>query len=183
MSDTAWLELLAFSGLAAITCVSALITALSRNIVRSAFALLGTFGGVAGLYAFLAADFVMAAQLLIYVGGILVLILFAVLLTQKIGAVHITNKSVGLAAGLPLAGLVFLVLASVAVTTPWPQAAGAGVQATTGPIGDALLSRYLLPFELVSVLLLMALVGAVILARREVRRGEQDEPREAGGKA
>ncbi len=180
MSDTAWLELLAFSGLAAITCVSALITALSRNIVRSAFALLGTFGGVAGLYAFLAADFVMAAQLLIYVGGILVLILFAVLLTQKIGAVQISNRSIGLCAGLPLGALVFAVLASVTVTTPWQTAEHAGVQATTALIGDALLSRYLLPFELVSVLLLVALVGAVVLARREVRRRERGEPAPSG---
>ena len=183
--ETAPVDLTMFTVISAVICASALLCALSKNIVRSAFALLGAFGGVAGLYAFLSADFVMAVQLLVYVGGILVLILFAVLLTQKIGEVHITNRSVGLYAGLPLAGLVFAVLASVAVTTPWPRATSSAVQATTGLIGDALLSRYLLPFELVSVLLLVALVGAVILARREVRRSEQDEPapQDAGGKA
>src|SRR2546430_13484712 len=70
--------------IALITVVSAGMVAFSRNIIYSAFSLLGTFGGVAGLYVFLGADFVAAVQLLIYVGGILILILFAVMLTHRI---------------------------------------------------------------------------------------------------
>ena len=166
---TAAVDLTVFTALSAVICASALLCALSRNIVRSAFALLGTFGGVAALYGFLSADFVMAAQLLIYVGGILVLILFAVLLTQKIGAVHVTNRSVGLAAGAGLGLVVFGLLVSVALRTPWPTAGAVRPSPTTARIGDALLSDFLLPFELVSVLLLLALIGAVLLARREVR--------------
>jgi len=79
--------------IALITVVSAGMVAFSRNIIYSAFSLLGTFMGVAGLYVFLGADFVAAVQLLIYVGGILVLILFAVMLTHRITDVQITNRA------------------------------------------------------------------------------------------
>src|SRR5947209_19075638 len=92
-----------FYMLAGVVVLSALGVALAPNILYSAFALLGTLGGVAGLYLFLGADFVGIAQLLIYVGGILVLILFAVLLTNKIGEVNISNLSSGLMVGLPAA--------------------------------------------------------------------------------
>jgi len=180
--ETAPVDLTLFTVISAVICASALLCALSRNIVRSAFALFGAFGGVAGLYAFLSADFVMAAQLIIYVGGILVLILFAVLLTQKIGAVHVTNRSIGLAAGVPLALVIFGLLTAVALRTPWPLAKPGVPGPTTAPIGDALLSEYLLPFELVSVLLLLALIGAVMLARREVR-GDGEAAPDAGGDA
>ncbi len=78
---------------AIVTVGSALMVAFSRNIIYSAFSLLGTFAGVAGLYVFLGADFVAAVQLLIYVGGILILILFAVMLTHRITDVEITNRA------------------------------------------------------------------------------------------
>src|SRR5713226_907273 len=81
--------------IAIVTVGSAAIVAFSRNIIYSAFSLLGTFAGVAGLYVFLGADFVAAVQLLIYVGGILVLILFAVMLTHRITDVQITNRAAG----------------------------------------------------------------------------------------
>src|SRR5262249_62151519 len=81
--------------IAAVTVVSAAGVAFSRNIVYSAFAVMGAFMGVAGLYVLLAADFVAVIQVLIYVGGILVLTLFAVMLTHRIGDVRISNRSVG----------------------------------------------------------------------------------------
>src|SRR5260221_12086419 len=82
--------------LAGVVVVSGAGLAVAPNILYSAFSLLGTLAGVAGLYLYLGADFVGIAQLLIYVGGILVLILFAVLLTNRIGEMNITNLSTGL---------------------------------------------------------------------------------------
>ncbi len=154
--------------LAGLAVVSALGVALSRNILYSGFALLGALLGVAGLYFFVGADFLGAAQLLIYVGGILVLILFAVLLTNKIGEVKVSNRSVGLVAGGAGAALLAGMLIQVALGTRWPLIEEA-VAPTTARLGDALLSDYLLPFELASLVLLMALVGAMVIARRAAK--------------
>ena len=170
--ETLPVDLMVFQALAGVVCLCSLVTAVSSDIVRSAFALLGTFGGVAGLYAFMGADFLMATQLLIYVGGILVLILFAVLLT---------NKSVGLPQGALLALIVAGLISKVAIETTWPVGpADATPNPTSAKIGDAFLTDYLLPFELASVVLLVALIGAVILARREVR---SDQAGDTGGSA
>ena len=179
--ETLPVDLMVFQALAGVVCLCSLVTAVSTDIVRSAFALLGTFGGVAGLYAFMGADFLMATQLLIYVGGILVLILFAVLLTHKIKGLNVTNKSVGLPQGALLALIVAGLISKVAIETTWPLGpADAAPNPTSAKIGDAFLTDYLLPFELVSVVLLVALIGAVILARREVRG---DPPVDTGGAA
>src|SRR6516164_6410132 len=109
-----------FYMLASVVVVSAAGVALAPNILYSAFALLGTLAGVAGLYLYLGADFVGIAQLLIYVGGILVLILFAVLLTNRIGEMNITNLSAGLMVGAPAAVAVIVLVARAATQTPWP---------------------------------------------------------------
>src|ERR687892_1893948 len=99
---------------AIITIGSALMVALSRNIIYSAFSLLGTFAGVAGLYIFLGADFVAAVQVLIYVGGILILILFAVMLTHRITDVQITNRAAGRIPALLVTGtLIYLLIDAV----------------------------------------------------------------------
>jgi NADH-quinone oxidoreductase subunit J len=112
-----------FAGIALLTVVSAAWVAFSRNIVHSAFALLGTFFGVAGLYVFLSADFLAVVQALVYVGGILVLILFAVMLTGKIGDVKVSNRSAGVLPGLLLLVLLLGLLGALVLATPW-QVAG-----------------------------------------------------------
>src|SRR5438552_1257694 len=108
-----------FYTLSAIILVSAGGVALAPNILYSAFALLGTLGGVAGFYLLLGADFVGIAQLLIYVGGILVLILFAVLLTNKIGELKLTNLSSGVMVAAPAALVLLAMLLKVAAGTAW----------------------------------------------------------------
>src|SRR5438445_13641317 len=95
---------------ALITVGSAAMVAFSRNIIYSAFSLLGAFGGVAGIYVFLGADFVAAVQLLIYVGGILVLVLFAVMLTHRITDVEITNRAAGRLPALLAIGIFIFLL-------------------------------------------------------------------------
>lgn len=153
--------------LAAVVVVSAAGVALLRNILYSAFALLGTLAGVAGLYLYLGADFIGVAQLIIYIGGILVLLLFAVLLTNRIGEVRISNASAGLFVGAPPAIALFALCARAALRTPWPTTEAVPAP-MTARIGEAFLHELLLPFELASLVLLMALVGAMVIARRAV---------------
>lgn len=158
-----------FYFIALITVVSAGMVAFSRNIIYSAFSLLGTFMGVAGIYIFLGADFVAAAQVLIYVGGILVLILFAVMLTHRITDVAITNRAAGRIPALLIVGvLVFLLIQTIKETT-WVTAKELVYAPTTATIGDQFLEQYLLPFELASVILLAAMIGAVALSRKEIK--------------
>ena len=108
--------------IAIITVGSAAMVAFSRNIIYSAFSLLGTFMGVAGIYIFLGADFVAAVQVLIYVGGILVLILFAVMLTHRITDVQVTNRSAGRIPALIVAGVLAYLLIENALDTPCVKA-------------------------------------------------------------
>ncbi len=158
--------------LSAVVVISAAGVALAPNILYSAFALLGTLAGVAGLYLYLGADFLGIAQLLIYVGGILVLILFAVLLTNRIGEMNITNISTGLMVGAPAAIAVIALVSRVAMQTQWPEVEGVAAP-TTQRLGDAFLREYLMPFEFVSLVLLLALVGAMIVARRAAKEGDR----------
>ncbi len=161
--------------LASVVLISSVGVALAPNILYSAFSLLGTLAGIAGLYLYLGADFVGIVQLLIYVGGILVLILFAVLLTNKIGEVRLSNLSAGLSLGVPASVALFALLARVATSTQWPlteEAAAPG----TARLGDAFLREHLLPFELASLILLMALVGAMVIARRAAKEESRSVP-------
>ena len=169
-----------FYGLSALVLGGAAGVAFSRNILRSAFLLLATLGGTAGLYLFLGADFVGVTQLLVYVGGILVLLLFAVLLTGRIGDVAATNRAVGRDVALPIALLVGLFLVTVVATTPW-RLTEALATPTTARLGDGLLNEYLLPFELISLVLLMALVGAMVVARRSAVAGPSGPPAMSSG--
>src|SRR5271168_2464984 len=93
-----------FYALAALTVGSSMLVAFSRNIVHSTFSLLGAFMGVVGIYILLAADFVAMVQLLVYVGGILVVTLFAVMLTQGIADVTVSNRTVGTVPALVTVG-------------------------------------------------------------------------------
>lgn len=158
-----------FALIAAVTVGSAMMVAFSRNIIYSAFSLLGTFAGVAGLYVFLGADFVAAVQLLIYVGGILVLILFAVMLTHRITDVEITNRAAGRIPALILIAVFIYLLVQAIRETPWVKAKEIVYAATTGTIGNLFLNSYLLPFELASLVLLAAMIGAVVISRKEIR--------------
>lgn len=160
---------LVFWLLATVTIVSAAAVALTRNIVHSAFALMGTLLGVAGLYLLLAADFVAVVHVLIYVGGILVLTLFAVMLTHSAGDVRVANRSLGRWPALLVIGAVFAVMVRAVTLASWAPSLPVSAHPTTAAIGDEFLSAYLLPFELASVVLLAALIGAVMLSRKELR--------------
>lgn len=148
---------------------SALGVVLLSNIVYSAFLLALTFISVSGLYILLNAGFVAAAQVLVYVGAVNVLILFGIMLVNKEeDFADIENALVGkVATGAVCAGI-FGLISTMVLSHPWAiSTAPAAGENAIEVIGQHFFSDYLLPFELASVLLLIALVGAIILARRE----------------
>ena len=163
-------QLICFGVLAATLVLGSLGVVLLPNIVYSAFLLGGVFLSVAGLYLMLNASFVAAAQVLVYVGAVNVLILFAIMLVNKKENLEAIP---GLALRRVLSGAVcaglFALLIRVAFITPWPLPGPEPVgEDATIRIGEHLFSDYLLPFELASVLLLIAMIGAIVLARRDV---------------
>ena len=161
---------LIFYAFALMTILGAAGCAFSRNIIYSAWSLLFAFMGVAGLYVFLGADFPAVAQVLIYVGGILVLILFAIMLTKQIGEdPKLTNAHLALPVGAALAAVTVGTLSYMAVMAPWKLTPAPSYQAVSAGLGVAFLTDFLLPFEVASVVLLAALVGAVIIARKEIK--------------
>jgi NADH-quinone oxidoreductase subunit J len=158
-----------FYALAAVTVGGAAAVALSRNILWSAIGLLFALLGVGGLYVMLSADFLAITQLLIYIGGVLTLVLFAVMLTNRIVDVNVSNTSAGLYGGVLIFLAVLPVLLTIALVTPWNLSEGAAIAYTTRPLGNALLTRWLLPFEVASLILLATLIGAIVIARKEIK--------------
>lgn len=161
--------LIIFYALALITVVSALVTAFSRNIVHSAFALFGALAGVAGIYALLAADFLFIIQIFIYIGGILVVTIFAVMLTQGIAEVNVSNRAIGVLPALVTVAIAGGVMFYALIRTPWYRVRPGPLMPTTYGIGNAFLGPYVLPFEIASVVLLAALIGAIVISRQETR--------------
>jgi NADH-quinone oxidoreductase subunit J len=155
-----------FLVVALLTVGSAAVVVWARSLIYSAFSLLFTFFGVAVLYAMLGADFLAATQVLIYIGGILILLLFGVMLTHRLYNLNLKTEVVQFLPGLLLAAGTFLLLGWIIVSTPWPAVSAREVAPTTARIGTGLLTQYLLPFEVASVLLLIALIGAAMLVRR-----------------
>ena len=161
---------LVFYLFAFLTVAGAAGCAFSHNIIYSAWSLLFAFLGVAGLYVFLGADFPAVAQVLIYVGGILVLILFAIMLTKQIGGdPALTNAHLALPVGALLGLAAVATLSYMAVMAPWKLVANPAMVSTASGLGVAFLTEYLLPFEIASVVLLAALVGSVVIARKEIK--------------
>lgn len=172
-----------FYVMAFITLGSALVVAISQNLVRSIFMFFVTLFGLAGLYVLALADFVAVTQIVIYVGGILVLILFAFMLSGKEALataekqtsrfISLNNLPAFLLAGLFLIVMLNIVFKADVNNLPWVKTAivnknvvpvnGTGIN----DIGVSLMTRYLLPFEVISVLLMIALVGAAHLSRKE----------------
>ena len=168
MNLASGVQIVTFAILAAMMIGAALGVVLFNNIVHSAFMLGGVFVSIAGLYLLLNADFVAAAQLLVYVGAVNVLILFAIMLVNKEeNFVSLPNAWLRkVLTGLVSLGL-FALLSTMVLATPWSYSTGTPVENSIVLIGEHFFTDFLLPFELASILLLMAMVGAIILARRE----------------
>jgi len=166
----------AFWLLSATTVGGGLLVLLSRNLLHALVFLVLAFLGTAGLFVTLSADFLAVAQVLIYAGAISVLLVFAIMLTPLASRDNASSlyASPALLLGAALAGLV----AFTALDVGWPELSGAALEArgfgsTVQTIGEELLGRYVLAFEVAAVLLLFALIGAIALVR-------DDEPAERG---
>ena len=155
-----------FLMVAALVIASAFWVVFSPNLIHSAVALLFTLFGTSGLYIFLYADFIAATQIVIYVGGILVLIIFGVMLTNRIDSPSIAASSANQFIGGMGAFAIFVMQVAVIFNTTWMSGKPNTQQSSTEAIGKLLLNEYLLPFEIVSILLLAALMGAALLSRK-----------------
>ena len=158
----------AFVVLAVVGSVSAISVVLARNVVHAALYLVVTLASVGGVYLLLGAEFVAWVQILIYVGAIVILFLFGLMLTKApIGrdSLDHQNRWVGaVVSGGVFAGLAFLIQDAFKVQDAQSFRA---FHATTGQVGESIFRSYVLPFEAVSFLLLAALIGAVVLARKD----------------
>jgi NADH-quinone oxidoreductase subunit J len=204
----------------AITLIGGFVTATAKNLIYAAFGMLFTFAGVAGLYVMANADFLAVTQVMVYVGGILILLIFGVMLTNRVSNANITisGGSKWMMTILALGIFAILMMAyfgtgstasvktpdgkSKTVSTwidynhqPWAQspwnkdifntvlaqkygapsevAAKEGSQGTATEIGVLLLTDYLMPFEVISILILVALIGAAMIARKEPTPAEE----------
>ncbi len=153
-----------FFCVAAFTIAAAGVTAFSHNIVRSAFALLGALIGVAGLFGMMGADFLAVVQMMVYVGGVMVLVLFAVMLTHRIRDVNISNQSMNPAAAAVISAATLGMLL-FGIWEGIPSDTHLEHESITPLIGENLLSTYLPAFLVAAILLLAVLVGAVTIAR------------------
>lgn len=145
---------------------SAGVVAFSRNLAHAIFMLLFSLGSVAALYALLGADFLFAAQILIYVGGILVILIFAMMISEYFPVGEEERPVDKSLAGLTVSFLFMLVMMLVAWGTNWPEVATLSTEPTTAKIGKNLISDYLFPFEISGVILLIALISATLMTRR-----------------
>ncbi|MDJ0571743.1 MAG: NADH-quinone oxidoreductase subunit J [Pleurocapsa sp. MO_192.B19] len=163
-------QIVSFGILAAMMIGTALGVVLLPNIVHSAFLLAGVFVSISGLYILLNADFVAAAQILVYVGAVNVLILFAIMLVNKQeNFAKLPGRLIRKVSTAVVCFGLFALLGTMVLVTPWSlDTTSPAVINTVVSLGEHFFSDYLLPFELASVLLLMAMVGAIILARRDL---------------
>lgn len=166
------LQEIIFAFFALLTLVSAVYMAITTNVIYAAFSLLLTFIGVAALYIFASAEFIGLTQIMIYIGGILILIVFGVMLTNKVGNQPIRAKSINTVSGLLLSSALFTLLMNSIMEInfsklPWIKN-GLMVSGNITPIiGVNLMTQYLLPFEIIAVLLMVALMGASLIAGRK----------------
>jgi NADH-quinone oxidoreductase subunit J len=157
---------------AALTVGAALAVALSKNVVHCGYGLLFSLLGVCAMYAFLGADYLAATQVIVYVGGILVLILFGVMMTHRVNATDLRSELVQPIAALIAAGAMLVLSVGMILDQIWPEKAVIEAAApTTHAFGVSFLTDYLFPFEFASVLLLVALIGAAMFTR-EQKSGE-----------
>jgi NADH-quinone oxidoreductase subunit J len=156
-----------FLALAGVLLGAALLVVLSRDIIRSGLWLVLSFAGLAGIYALLASPFMAVAQVLVYMGAISVLILFAIMITQsKAGPGRLVFQRQWWAGAIAAVVLVVLMLVAILLTT-WPLAGGEIVPQAARDIARLLFGDYLFAFEVVGVLLLAAVIGGLYLARRD----------------
>lgn len=159
------LEILVFILLSAITLGAGAAVVTNRNILHSALYLILSFVGVAGLYILLEAGFLAVVQILVYVGAIAVLIVFAIMLTRRLMSPDMIQRNAQWFWSALGAAALFAVLSLVLWRVDWPVVESTVPENSVQLLGEELINTYLIPFEVASLLLLIALVGAILIAR------------------
>ena len=159
------LEPIAFGALAIILVASALAVVLTKNLFHSVLYLAVALVGTAGIFLTLDAEFLAAVQILLYAGGVVTIVVFAIVVTERLVGERITQTSRHLVRAVIAAGVLLAVLVAVIRRVPLPLSAPPVRGDLTRAIGQAVLTRWVLPFELLAVLFLAALVGALYFAR------------------
>ena len=159
------LEPIAFWGLAVILLASALAVVLTKNLFHAVLYLALALVCTAGIFLTLDAEFLAAVQILLYAGGVVTIVVFAIVVTERLVGDRLTQTSRHLASGFIAAGLVLVVLVTFIRSAPWPLSAPVMRGDLTRAIGQAVLTRWVLPFELLAVLFVAGLLGAIYFAR------------------
>ncbi len=159
------LEPIAFWGLAALLLASALAVVLTKNLFHSVLYLALALIGTAGIFLTLDAEFLAAVQILLYAGGVVTIVVFAIVVTERLVGDRITQTSRHLGSGVIAAGLLLAVLVVLIRRVPLPPSPPVLSSDLTREIGRAVLTRWVLPFELLGVLFLAGLLGALYFAR------------------
>jgi len=167
------LPVLVFSFASLVTLGAGLAVVTSKNILHSAFYLILSFVGVAAIYVLLEAPFIAVVQILVYIGAIAILIIFAIMLTRRLMSEEMEQHNAQWIPAALGALALFVVLAWIVYTAGWPVQEGVVPAEPISQLGEELLTTYLVPFEIASVLLLAALVGAILIGHEKgVRSAE-----------
>ena len=166
-AESGMLEAIFFYVFAAAALISGLMICVGRNIVRMAVWLFFVLASVAMLYFLLGANFLGAIQFIVYAGGTLLLLIFGVMLTSKSPWVRLKIKPQEVFAAAAVGLILLVVLVVMILVTHWPDEIAVAQGFTVGEIGRGLLTTYLVPFEVASVLLLVVMIGAAYIARQE----------------
>ncbi len=167
--ETSIYSVIAFYALAITILGNAALVVFARNIVHSVLFLAITFISMAGLFLLLDADFIAAIQVLVYAGAVCIMVVFGIMLIQRPDMKDTNLFNTQLIAGTGVVALVFALCAILAGRTAWTDlvATQAVPENTIQVIGALLMSKYVIPFEVVAILLLVALIGAIVIARDE----------------
>ena len=169
-------EQLAFYVLSFLLVGSAVMAVTVRNIFHAAIWLILALTSVAGLFVMLQAEFLAAVQVLVYVGGVAMIMIFAVMLTSKIADVRVKAQNEQVGIGLVVCFVLFLTLAFTLWNTNWPVTDIPMASDNVRAIGRLIMTTFVLPFEIVSVLLLAAMIGAIVIASKQESKNEEDTP-------
>jgi NADH-quinone oxidoreductase subunit J len=160
-------EPIAFWGLSIVLVGSALAVVLSKNLFHAVLWLALALTGTAGVFLLLDAEFLAAVQLLLYAGGIITIVVFAIVVTERLVGERLTQTNMRIGGGAVLSAVVLAVLVSAIGKRPLAMVRPALDIDFTQAIGEAVLTRYVLSFELLAVLMLAGLLGAIYFARPE----------------
>ena len=168
-------ESIAFYGLAFMLVGASILAVSVRNIFHAAMYLILALFAVAGFFVLLNAEFLAAVQVLVYVGAVAVLVIFAVMLTTRIADARVKAHNEQVGAGLVVAIAMFLAIIMAMWSTSWPISDARPAIDNVRTLGRMLMTKFVLPFEIASVLLLAAMIGAIVIAAKEQPAGTESE--------